>query len=246
MKIIAFGDIHGRLDWFDIYQMEKPDLVIFMGDYVSTHDPDITSEQQCCNLEDILNFKEENPDKVILLRGNHDMQHLGYYWAQCSGFDAYVARWMSTIRDRFLRLTQWVHIQDGIVFSHAGISKVWWDTLDLGDPTLDNILKINNLPPSDLFGFTSYRLSDYCGDSETQPLTWIRPYTVTKYGIKGLPQVVGHTRIDCDGDVVQWLGDKVHYEIAPTELWCIDKLPMAYFVMGDGKKELRFNKLLKK
>ena len=86
MKTVVLGDIHGRICWWDIIQKENPDRIIFMGDYVSTHDKNISQEQQCSNLEDILNFKRERNDDVILLRGNHDMQHLGYSWAECSGF----------------------------------------------------------------------------------------------------------------------------------------------------------------
>lgn len=70
MKTLVLGDIHGRLIWNDIIEKENPDKVIFLGDYVSTHE-NITAGQQLSNLEDILNYKEENPDKVILLRGNH-------------------------------------------------------------------------------------------------------------------------------------------------------------------------------
>ena len=69
-KILVLGDIHGRTCWADIIKKENPDKVIFLGDYVSTHE-DISEGQQCSNLEDILNYKEANPDKVILLRGNH-------------------------------------------------------------------------------------------------------------------------------------------------------------------------------
>lgn len=70
MKTLVIGDVHGRLCWLDIIEKENPDKVVFLGDYVSTHQL-ISSDQQCSNLEDILNYKEENPDKVILLRGNH-------------------------------------------------------------------------------------------------------------------------------------------------------------------------------
>lgn len=85
MKTLVLGDIHGRTIWKDIIEKENPDFVIFLGDYVATHDG-VTAEQQLSNLEDILNYKEENSDKVVLLRGNHDIQHLGYYWAECSGW----------------------------------------------------------------------------------------------------------------------------------------------------------------
>lgn len=70
MKILVLGDIHGRLIWKDIIEKENPDKVIFLGDYVSTHE-DISSTQQINNLVDILTYKENNPDKVVLLRGNH-------------------------------------------------------------------------------------------------------------------------------------------------------------------------------
>lgn len=70
MKTVVLGDIHGRTIWKDILEKETPDRVIFLGDYVSTH-KGVSSEQQIFNLEEILNYKEENPDKVILLRGNH-------------------------------------------------------------------------------------------------------------------------------------------------------------------------------
>lgn len=75
METLVLGDIHGRLYWYDIIQKEQPDRVIFLGDYVSTHDS-IPADQQMSNLEDILNYKEDNPDKVILLRGNHKISIL--------------------------------------------------------------------------------------------------------------------------------------------------------------------------
>ena len=70
MKILVLGDIHGRIIWEDIIDKENPDKTVCLGDYVCTHD-NISSEQQLSNLEDILNYKEKNSDKVILLRGNH-------------------------------------------------------------------------------------------------------------------------------------------------------------------------------
>ena len=44
-KILVLGDIHGRTCWADIIKKENPDKVIFLGDYVSTHD-NISEEQQ--------------------------------------------------------------------------------------------------------------------------------------------------------------------------------------------------------
>lgn len=241
MKILVLGDIHGRLCWYDIIRLENPDKTIFLGDYVSTHD-DITDEQQCMNLEDILNHKEDNPDKVILLRGNHDIQHLGYHWAECSGYFPKVANWLSEsyMKERFLKLTQWIHIEDDVIFAHAGISKVWWNYLNLGEPTKENLLKINELEPSPLFGFTPDRMSDYYGDSYTQPCTWIRPMSLAQNHIEGWDQVVGHTRVRKPGNIMPDLEFyRENWNITMKELWCIDALPLQYMVIEDGKKEMK-------
>ena len=53
MKILILGDIHGRTIWKDIIEKESPDKVIFLGDYVSTHD-NISADQQLSNLNNIL------------------------------------------------------------------------------------------------------------------------------------------------------------------------------------------------
>lgn len=236
MKTVVLGDIHGRICWYDIIEKENPDRIIFMGDYVSTHDKNVTIEQQCSNLEDILNFKEGFGENCILLRGNHDMQHLGYSWAECSGYFPHVAQWLFGIKDRFLRLTQWVHIQDDMIFSHAGITDKFWEYLNLGEPTKDNILKINDLEPSPLFGFTPNRISDYYGDSQTQPLTWVRPVTLLEHNI-GWRQVVGHTRMKTPGDLTKQLHGNSWVNI--PELWCVDALPYRYMVIENGQKMMR-------
>ena len=193
MKILVLGDIHGKIIWEDIIDKENPDKTVFLGDYVCTHD-NISSEQQLSNLEDILNYKEKNSDKVILLRGNHDVQHLGYYWARCSGFDQKVGYYMaeSNFKERFLKLTQWIHIDDDlkVIFSHAGISSVW-----MNNSNINSVYDINKLEPSELFRFTPDSIFDYYGNSVTQPLTWIRPQSLCKCNISGWDQVVGHTPV---------------------------------------------------
>ena len=56
-KILVLGDIHGRTLWKNIVDLEQPDLTIFLGDYVSTHDHSVTEQMQIENLEDILQYK---------------------------------------------------------------------------------------------------------------------------------------------------------------------------------------------
>ena len=185
-RIIAIGDIHGRTIWKDIVKQEF-DLCIFLGDYVDSHDG-ISAEEQEKNLLEILDFKENNPSKVILLRGNHDCRSLGYYWAECSPSDPAVNKFMMPLKDRFLKDTQWIYIKDNIIFSHAGISKVWMERSGI-----QSIKYINNYLPTEIFGFTPEHRYDYSGYSDTQPPTWIRPQNLIECNVEGYTQVVGHT-----------------------------------------------------
>lgn len=199
MKILCIGDIHGRTIWKDILDKEQPDKVIFLGDYVTSHD-NISSDDQLRNLLEILALKEYNPNNTILLRGNHDIDMLGYYWAECYPPEPKVKQEMSNdpLKSRFLNLTRWIYIDEELktVFSHAGISEYWLKEI----AKLDSIYNINNQKPSEIFGFWSDSPFDIYGDSKTQPPTWIRPPILCKYNIKGWDQVIGHTRT-CKGIV---------------------------------------------
>lgn len=237
-KVVFIGDVHGRGCWNEIVDREKDaDLIIFAGDYVSTHE-DISVEDQLNNLFDILLYKEEHPDKVILLRGNHDMQHLGYYWAECCGYFRGVANELSKkeVRDRYLRDTQWVYAMDNIVFSHAGITERWFK--DSGCETVEDI---NNLEPSELFGFRPCKLSDYYGISETQGPTWIRPSTLVCYALPGWTQVVGHTTtkkvINIREELIKQYPDQdLGFNVKEMpDVWVCDCLPHEYLVIEDGK-----------
>ena len=101
----------------------------------------------------------------------------------------------SNFKERFLKLTQWVHIDDDlkVIFSHAGISDVWTNNSEI-----KSIYEINKLEPSELFGFTPDSFYDYYGDSVTQPPTWIRPQALCRCNISKWDQVVGHTPVKSD------------------------------------------------
>jgi hypothetical protein len=219
-KIVVLGDIHGKTVWKDIIAKEQPDQVISLGDYVSTHE-NVSDEEQVENLKEILRYKDEHPE-TILLRGNHDLQHLGYYWAECSGYFPRVAMEMSHLKDEFLAKTQWIHVMGNMVFSHAGISRVWLEENFL---TLDDI---NMLGPTELFGFTSSDPSDRFGDSPEQPPTWIRPMALMDVMIPDYIQVVGHTPVEHCFNV------KDETDI-PYDLWLCDALDQGeYLRIEDG------------
>ena len=215
-KIVVFGDIHGRTIWKQILEQEKPDKAIFLGDYVSTHE-DVSAWDQLANLYRILDWNE---CETILLRGNHDLQHLGYSWAGCSGFDPAVADGMADLKGEFLKRTKWAHEETvgdkHVIFSHAGISEVWiFEAIKNLMPTDPELIdKINALEPSEIFGFNGDP-GDFIGNSMQQPCTWIRPASLVLGWLNGTTQVVGHTpsehikefKMDfCEGDSL-WLCD---------------------------------------
>lgn len=209
MKILVLGDIHGRTVWKKIITKEQPDQVIFLGDYVSSHEG-VPESDQVSNLLEILRFKDHHPE-TILLRGNHDMQHLGYDWAGCSGYFPWVAELMTDLKEEFLANTQWIHIMGKKLFSHAGVSTSWLEFNGL------ELNEINQLVPSKLFGFSLLDSQDIYGTSPFQPPTWIRPMTLVDVMIPGYDQVVGHTEVEHCFNV------KESQEI-PHNLWLCDAL----------------------
>ena len=226
-KIVVLGDIHGRTVWKDIIDKEQPNQVIFLGDYLSTHEC-ISESDQVSNLLEILRFKDLYPE-TILLCGNHDLQHLGYYWAECSGYFARVAELMVDLKEEFLAKTQWIHIMGNTIFSHAGISTKWLETNRL---TLDGI---NSLEPSERFGFSSSNPRDIYGTSPEQPPTWIRPTTLVDVMIPGYDQVVGHTPVERCYNV------KDSSDI-PHNLWLCDALGNGSYLVIENN-EFYENKL---
>ena len=229
MKTVILGDIHGRTIWKDIVEKELPDRTVFLGDYVSTHD-DISTDQQIDNFMDILVAKEEHPQKYVLLRGNHDLQHLGYSWADCSGLNRIVQLYMSEhdIRERFLTASQWVYEmkigEELVVCSHAGISKVWMEQNNIQTPS-----DINLELPSPKFAFTPASFWDRDGNSISQPCVWIRPLALTQSAIPGYTQIVAHTPVK----------KLYQHKIKETNnsLWLCDTLGLEnpeYLVIQDG------------
>lgn len=227
-KLLVLGDIHGRTVWKDIIDKENPDKTIFLGDYCTSHE-DILSEIQIENLENILEYKEANPDSTFLLRGNHDIQMLGYEWAECYPKEPKVQEYLSRIDNkvRFLKLTQWIVISEelNIIFSHAGISKVWMENNDI-----KSIYDINKENPSEIFSFCPNTFYDNHGNSTSQPPTWIRPQALLKCYVDGWDQIVGHT------PVTQDIINLKDYSDCSQNIWLCDALENYEYIVIENKQ----------
>lgn len=240
MKTLILGDIHGRPFWKAIVAKERPDLTIFLGDYVTTHER-YTSEMQLEQLKAILDYKEENPDKVIILRGNHDLDGLGYYWAQCYPSAADVRLEMGKdkpLGQRFLKNSQWLYGMevDGkpTLFAHAGVTTPWLNAILKMDRF--DIDEINRMEPSEKFAFTGGRWDNYGTDPE-QSCTWVRPQTLSKYHIPGWNQIVGHTGTHMGCMSINMLEQDGDREFEGSDvLWMCDALQQkAYLVIENNE-----------
>lgn len=195
MKTVVIGDIHGRREWRDIVNEQGMDdiLYVFLGDYVDTHD-DIDVKTQCDNFREIVKFKRENPDKVVLLIGNHDMQYYEINW-ECSNFSmktyAEIHDLMAEIVNNNEAVIAYVDYEHHIIMSHAGLSKIWLNEhygTETIDPDVIAGLKLHDC----VFQFSGFHTDPY-GDNTNQGPTWIRPLSLAECGVDGYTQIIGHT-----------------------------------------------------
>lgn len=76
---LIIPDVHGRTFWRSAIQ-KYPDLpTIFLGDYLDpyTHYDGILPSEAFWEFQKILQYKKDNPERVTLLLGNHDVHYFG-------------------------------------------------------------------------------------------------------------------------------------------------------------------------
>jgi UDP-2,3-diacylglucosamine pyrophosphatase LpxH len=201
MRIIALGDTHGRDTWKKIIAKENFDKIVFIGDYLDSRDG-ISGETQLQNFIDILQYKRENIDKVVLLFGNHDFHYLP------TSREPY-SQYQHMFRDQFQnvlveaideRLLQMCYSHGNFLFSHAGFTKTWCKTkMGNPNPSGDSFVEgVNTLFLTDpnSFEFTPGESFSWTGDDITQTPIWVRPYSLVKDKIDRYLQIVGHTTVE--------------------------------------------------
>jgi predicted phosphodiesterase len=226
MKIVALGDTHGRVIWKEIVEKEKDaDMIVFIGDYFDTHHSGVSGNKQLVNFKEILEFKRANPNKVIMLTGNHDFHYMRGIGENYSGYQAgYAIDFGEAIHDALsddsLQMC-WVH--DKYVFTHAGVTKTWaWA----------NEIDVNNLAQSinDLFKFKPNKFKftvgprwDNYGDDITQTPIWVRPESLHNDILSDITCVVGHTtqesiKINNDIILIDTLGTSQEYLVIENNI----------------------------
>ena len=203
MKTIVLGDTHGRSTWKLAINQDKPDRVIFVGDYFDSFD--FSGVEQIANFKEIIKYKEDNPQvEVVMLIGNHDHHYfpeVGY--TGTSGYQSRIASSITQVVDENRHHLQMAYGFGEYLFTHAGVSPVFMDQVfGENDWSKENVVvDLNELfkykPRA--FDFNGF---DAHGDNTTQTPIWIRPRSLMssnknykKSLKKDYIQVVGHTQM---------------------------------------------------
>ena len=75
MNILVIPDVHGRPFWKDAVEKHSEDCekIVFLGDYLDPYPWEwITRKMTIENFKEIIKYKKDNQEKVVLLLGNHD------------------------------------------------------------------------------------------------------------------------------------------------------------------------------
>lgn len=210
MKILMTSDIHCNDKPYIIAKenLDKVDLVVFPGDYFDSHiglDEGDRGEQ---NFEKYISLKKENPNKVKMLLGNHDIWYLTDYPYSSAGHRPEKGDERKKLLSDNISLFDCCVIQDKWIFSHAGIGQRWLNSpndlatflvaRDLEDVhVLEKNWKLEEL--NDRIKNPDYwpnfdHLSNVGdGDSPLEGPCWIRVNALLNVGVKGYNQCVGHT-----------------------------------------------------
>jgi hypothetical protein len=197
MKIVCLGDIHGRDIWKQIVKVEEDfDKFIFIGDYFDSRE-DIDASKQIENFKEILTFKKENPDKVILIIGNHDFHYLKGCGETYSGYQQYAAMDINEVLQPALTsgYLQLCHVFDEYIFSHAGLTQTWCENNEIDLFNIEESVNVKFMKSMESFKFEYGENLDRSGDDVTQSPIWVRIPSLLKDMVKGFTYVIGHTTI---------------------------------------------------
>ena len=203
MKILINPDIHGRVFWkYSIEHKDEFDKIIFLGDYLDAYSPDLLVNEKD-NFKEIIQFKKDNLDKVILLLGNHECHYINSKILHSSRYNPFKANIYHKLFNDNLDLFQLVYIYNKYLFSHAGVYEEWLKMCDLN---LDNLINYDLDKLASHLNVLDYYRGGYGNvgsciwadiqDSETEKL------------LKGYYHIFGHTQLK--------------FKVSTSEFSCLD------------------------
>ena len=133
-KFVIVPDVHGEDFWKEAIDLvaAKNYKAIFLGDYFDSY-RNIPRDKELKNFQEILDFKEADPDKVTLLLGNHDIAYMLLKDCSRQATDSDFISINNILWDNIEKLALTCKIKvshvDGssqkVLCSHAGITDAW-------------------------------------------------------------------------------------------------------------------------
>ena len=129
-KTIIIPDLHGREFWRGaVKDLDRDTRVVFLGDYLDPYEDDwIYWSDAFKAFLDIISLKEEHPEQVALLLGNHDLHYL-YPALRGSRYNEYqegkIRNTLEAHLDSFQMAVEYGVGGKRYLFSHAGIHSAW-------------------------------------------------------------------------------------------------------------------------
>lgn len=193
-KILIVPDVHGRAFWHRAMELvDQVDQIVFLGDYLDPYSHEgISFAVAFEEFAQILKFKKDNPNKVTLLVGNHDMHYIIKDFMDCSRRNTAMLDHLHELYNSNLDLFNLIHIEDDWLFSHAGVYKGWMDKYEftLEDLNLKTFLGSHWPALEDLSMYRGgYNFVGSCVWADIRE-------SVKNELFPGYKQVVGHTQLN--------------------------------------------------
>lgn len=206
-NIIIIPDIHGRTFWKDAVRGRDEEQFVFLGDYADPYpDEGIGREDAFNNFLEIVRFKEENPGRVTLLLGNHDLHYIYFQLAARRRDSDRILQYRHIFQDKgdlFDIAEEAVAGGRRVIFSHAGILRQWLvccglDGKELSASTFNDIWNDKNKRESvfiEQLGMIPYERGGY---DEAGSMVWadVREWLEkVNWTDDNTVQIFGHSRM---------------------------------------------------
>lgn len=190
----------------EIEEWEEGDDLLSDEEYYKKYYPNLKFqkyEETVSVLEEIIDFKKKNNDKVILIIGNHDAHYLYDEISPCGRWDQINFLKYEKIYRHNKELFQYAYQIKNHLFTHAGVSNKW---LDFFDGTLLSFgLKDDNSNIGEILNkMGETKLSNKIlnvagimrkGNAPYGGITWAHITETNRDYLKGFNQYVGHSKV---------------------------------------------------